>query len=83
VLRKNEAMLNVWLIQNWEPNVPVHDKRVREAMNLAINRQELLETLFGGMGEIVPTPYDFSWTLKEISFQITEPDFYPYDPARA
>jgi peptide/nickel transport system substrate-binding protein len=83
VLRKDEAMLNVWLIQNWEPNVPVHDKRVREAMNLAINRQELLETLFGGMGEVVPIPYGLSWTLKEIGFQITEQDFYPYDPARA
>lgn len=83
VLRKDEAMLNVWLIQNWEPNVPVHDKRVREAMNLAINRQELLETLFGGMGEIVPIPYGLSWTLQEIGFQITEQDFYPHDPARA
>jgi peptide/nickel transport system substrate-binding protein len=82
-LRKDEAMLNIWLIQNWEPNVPVHDKRVREAMNLAINRQELLETLFGGMGEVVPIPYGLSWTLKEIGFQIAESDQYAYDPERA
>jgi peptide/nickel transport system substrate-binding protein len=83
VLRKDEAMLNIWLIQNWEPNVPVHDKRVREAMNLAIDRRELLETLFGGMGEIVPIPYGLSWTLKEIGYQIGEADHYPYDPERA
>jgi peptide/nickel transport system substrate-binding protein len=83
VLRQDEAMLNVWLIQNWEPNVPVHDKRVREAMNIAINRQELLETLFGGMGEIAPIPYGLSWTLTEIGYQISEEDHYPYDPERA
>jgi peptide/nickel transport system substrate-binding protein len=76
-------MLNVWLIQNWEPNVPVHDKRVREAMNIAINRQELLETLFGGMGEIAPIPYGLSWTLTEIGYQISEEDHYLYDPERA
>jgi ABC-type dipeptide/oligopeptide/nickel transport system permease subunit len=36
VLRQDEAMLNIWLIQHWEANVPVHDKRVGEAMNIAI-----------------------------------------------
>jgi peptide/nickel transport system substrate-binding protein len=83
VLRQDEAMLNVWLIQNWEPNVPVHDKRVREAMNIAINRPELLATLFDGMGEVVPIPYGLSWTLKEIGYQISGEDHYPYDPERA
>jgi peptide/nickel transport system substrate-binding protein len=83
VLRKDEAMLNIWLIQNWEPSVPINDKRIREAMNLAINRQELLETLFGGMGEIIPIPYGLSWTLKEIGYQIAEQDHYSYDPERA
>lgn len=83
VLHKNEAMVNIWLIQNWEAGLPVHDKRVREAMNLAINRQELLDTLFHGMGEIVPIPFGLSWTLKEIGYQVSEQDYYPYDPQRA
>jgi peptide/nickel transport system substrate-binding protein len=83
VLRQNEAMLNIWLIQNWEPGLPINDKRVREAMNLAINRQELLDTLFNGMGEIIPIPYGLSWTLKEIGYQIGEQDYYPYDLKRA
>jgi peptide/nickel transport system substrate-binding protein len=83
VLRQNEALVHIWLIQNWEPNVPVHDKRVREAMNLAINRQELLEVLFDGMGEIVPIPYGLSWTLQEIGYKLSEQDFYRYDPRRA
>jgi peptide/nickel transport system substrate-binding protein len=83
VLRPNEAMVNIWLIQNWESGLPVNDKRVREAMNLAINRQELLDTLFNGMGEIVPMPYGLSWTLKEIGYRIGEQEHYSYDPKRA
>jgi peptide/nickel transport system substrate-binding protein len=35
----------------FDPNVPWTDRRVRQAMNMAINREELHEVLFKGAGE--------------------------------
>jgi ABC-type transport system substrate-binding protein len=34
----------------FKPEVPWNDKRVRQAMNLAVNRKELLDTIFKGKG---------------------------------
>jgi len=58
---------------------PIKDVRVREALNLAINREELAETLFAGKGKpaavfpVSPISIGFPADLKP----------YPYDPARA
>lgn len=83
VLQRNDTMLNMWLVQHWETNLPVRDKRVREAMNLAINRQELLEVLFDGMGEVIPIPFGLPWTLREIGYTLSESETYRYDLGRA
>jgi peptide/nickel transport system substrate-binding protein len=54
------------------------DVRVREALNLAINREELAEFLFGGLAEPSGAPFG------EATFGYN-PDIepYPYDPTRA
>ena len=60
-------------------NAPLTNKLVREAMNIAINRQEINEQIFNGRGEIETVePY-----LR--NDPIYNPDWkpYPYDPARA
>lgn len=58
---------------------PIKDVRVREALNLAINREELSQTLFHGKAKAAavfpasPISIGFPAGLKP----------YPYDPARA
>jgi ABC-type transport system substrate-binding protein len=67
-----------------DQKLPFADKRVREAMNRAVNRKELINTLFGGRGLIYPV-HGFlfgepGWNPK------WEEEFdkrYGYDPVRA
>ena len=62
-----------------DAKAPLTNKLVRQAMNLAINRQELNEQMFGGRGEIEVVQ----------GYQRDDPAFnpawkpYPYDPQRA
>ena len=71
------ALLGQWLpsVETYDPELPWLDKRVREAMNLAINREEIAELFYSGfavpIAGIFPTP----WA------EALEP--YPYDPDRA
>jgi len=55
------------------------DKRVRQALNLAVNKQEIIEQLFRGIGAAeltAPIPL----TVAERNPKL---EGYPYDPARA
>lgn len=54
---------------------PWMDKRVREAMIIAINRQEICQYLFFGQAE----PKVVGWEYT--GYEVLEP--YPYDPERA
>ncbi len=69
---------------HYDPTVPLTNKKVRQALNLAVDRQGLRETLFGGEGEIMVMPFFhpnyLGWdpALAE-SFK----EDYRYDPQRA
>lgn len=59
-------------------NPLMQDKRVREAVNLAVDRDELLKTVGGGFGKVAtqllqPGMFGYNTGLKP----------YPYDPERA
>jgi peptide/nickel transport system substrate-binding protein len=70
---------NHWLIfaDQFDPKSPWHDKRVRIAANLALDRQALNEAATLGLskitGSFVPSSFDFYW----------QPPAPSYDPARA
>ena len=70
---------NHWLIlaDQWDPKSPWHDKRVRLAANLALDRHTLNDAATLGLskitGSIVPSSFDFYWPAPA----------YPHDPARA
>ena len=70
---------NHWLIlsDQWDPKSPWHDKRVRLAANLALDRKTLNEAATLGFskitGSIVPSSFEFYWPAPA----------YPYDTARA
>lgn len=69
--------VNLWA--TYYPDAgPVGNIKVREALNLAVNREEMIKTLFNGRGEpaavtLSPHTIGFPKDLKA----------YPYDPARA
>ncbi|CAG0969999.1 Oligopeptide-binding protein AppA [Methylophilaceae bacterium] len=57
---------------------PFDDIRVRQAINYAVNKQELIDGVLLGLGEPVSSPYKpgTRWTNPDL-----QP--YPYDPAKA
>jgi len=68
-----------WLYfpEQWDPKSPWHDLRVRQAANLAIDREGMSQALFLGYckitNSIVPYTFDFYW----------QPPGAVYDPAKA
>ncbi len=68
-----------WVVftEQWDPKSPWHDRRVRLAANLAIDRQTLNDAEYLGLARIsasiVPHAFQFYWPAPP----------YPYDPARA
>lgn len=68
----------------FKAGVPWHDKRVRRALNMAINRQELIESIFKGKGKLVyVSGYDPSldgWNPEWVQRFDAE---YGYNPTKA
>jgi peptide/nickel transport system substrate-binding protein len=82
VLKKADAYLDLYWTPPWD-NTPVKDKRVREALNLAIDRNEMAATIFGGLAEPCSIPMGFSWAYPAIKFRAPPELVYSFDPARA
>jgi peptide/nickel transport system substrate-binding protein len=61
----------------WDPKSPWHDRRVRLAANLAIDKRGLSDAVGFGLdrptGSIIPRAFDFARPLEP----------FPYDPAQA
>ena len=68
-----------WLLftEQWDTKSPWHDKRVRIAANLAIDRQAINQAAYLGLSKpalsFVPSAMEYFWT----------PPAYAYDPAKA
>jgi peptide/nickel transport system substrate-binding protein len=62
---------------------PVKDKRVREALNIAVDRAEVAQSIFGGYADPASIPMGLSWSFREIGLKVTPEMAYAYDPARA
>ena len=68
-----------WLefLDQWDPASPWHDRRVRLAANLAIDKQAIGETVRQGFGRltgsVIPRTLEFALPLEP----------WPYDPAQA
>ena len=66
------------------PDLPWHDVRIREAMNRAVDREQMMELLYEGRAEIRPSwvfdPRHEGW-LPELAESFL--DDYGYDPDRA
>ena len=83
-IRKEEALIHVWWILGPDGRTPpTKDKRVREALNLAIDRNEIAQSIFGGYAEPAAIPMGLTWSFKDVGFKVTPDMAYAYDPARA
>src|SRR5713226_6604272 len=67
----------VSMLDQWDPKSPWHDKRVRLAANLAIDRKAINQAITLGHSKltysIIPSTFDFYW----------QPPPYAFDPAQA
>jgi peptide/nickel transport system substrate-binding protein len=76
------AFRELQITQKTGENKPWHDKRVRQAVNFAINRQEILNRVYNGFGEYsghVPPGYG-PWPLTRAELRNR---YLKYDLARA
>jgi len=70
--------LNVGYLAFNTEKKPFDDKRVRQALNMAINKQAIIDVVFQGAGKVAknpipPTIWSYNDAVKD----------YPYDPAQA
>jgi len=78
-LKPTSIPFTSWYVftEQWDPRSPWHDRRVRLAANLAIDRQAINQAETLGFSRvtasIIPQDFEFAW----------KPPLYPYDPARA
>jgi peptide/nickel transport system substrate-binding protein len=67
----------VSMLDQWDPKSPWHDRRVRLAANVAVDRKSLNQAITLGhsrlTGSIIPSTFDFYW----------QPPTHAYDPAQA
>jgi peptide/nickel transport system substrate-binding protein len=67
----------VSMLDQWDPKSPWHDRRVRLAANLAIDRKAINDAIALGHSRltysIIPSTFDYYW----------QPPAYTYDPAQA
>ncbi|MDX1710639.1 MAG: ABC transporter substrate-binding protein [Rhodovibrionaceae bacterium] len=76
-LLRQEGLNVGYLAFNTEKE-PFDDKRVRQALNMAINKQAIIDVVFQGAGKAAKNPIPPTiWSYNE------DTDDYPYDPERA
>lgn len=80
--------VNQWLVfgglidpthPNYDPDIPWHDPLVRQAMNIAVDRQAIADSIFRGFAK--PAAQTFMLP-GELGFD-TSLEVYPYDPEKA
>ena len=82
--RREESILTMWWVLGPDGRVPpAKDKRVREALNLALDRAEIAQSIFGGKADPAAVPLGLSWSFKDVGFKQTPDMMYPYDLPRA
>ncbi|WP_417725670.1 ABC transporter substrate-binding protein [Salipiger sp.] len=77
--KSGATSINLMLYGMWNPDVPLGNKKVREALMLAIDRDAIVKGIFGGYGKIQSDGGAYGdWAVGYRAGEI-----YPYDPERA
>ena len=76
----NDQVIAVYMQQQWDP-VPIADKRVRQALNLAIDKEAIIKFVFAGQGVPAAMYPIGSYGVAGGADATLKP--YPYDPQKA
>jgi peptide/nickel transport system substrate-binding protein len=79
-VKERGSVMGCYFHQQWE-QVPVADKRVRQALNMAINRDELVKFIFAGQAKPIAMYPIGSFAVTAGADTSLQP--YPYDPDKA
>lgn len=82
IVQQGLSAISVFLDDQFVDTVPVHKEKVREALNLAIDRQAIAQSIFDGYARPIGTYYTQLPVLKTMAYD-WKADLYPYDPAKA
>jgi peptide/nickel transport system substrate-binding protein len=76
---QQQAGPHVWFLILNAKEPPFNDKRMRQAVNYAVNKKAITENVLQGTAEIAvgPTPPAFAWAYNDTL------QAYPYDPDKA
>ena len=67
-----------YVMNVFKTDPPLRDPRIRQAMNLAVDRELIVETVLEGLGIAMPSPLWPGWLGYDPAVQA-----YPYDPDKA
>jgi peptide/nickel transport system substrate-binding protein len=79
-VKERGSVMGCYFHQQWEGH-PIGDRRVRQAMNLAINREEIVQFIFAGQAKLMALYPMGSFAVAAGADAELQP--YPYDPAKA
>ena len=81
VMLPSQAPVFVGYHSQWRPDNPLSKEKVREALDLAINRQEIIDYVLAGFAVQTGIPAPWAAIAAYMKPNMVKP--YPYDPARA
>ena len=79
-VKERGSVMGCYFHQQWEGH-PVGDRRVRQAINLAMNREEIVKFIFAGQAKLMALYPMGSFAVNAGADPELQP--YPYDPAKA
>jgi peptide/nickel transport system substrate-binding protein len=79
-VKERGSVMGCYFHQQWEGH-PVGDRRVRQALNLAINREEIVKFIFAGQAKLMAMYPVGSFAVAAGADPELQP--YPHDPAKA
>jgi peptide/nickel transport system substrate-binding protein len=79
-VKERGSVMGCYFHQQWEGH-PVGDRRVRQALNLAINREEIVKFIFAGQAKLMALYPMGSFSVAAGADPELQP--YPYDPVKA
>jgi peptide/nickel transport system substrate-binding protein len=79
-VKERGSVMGCYFHQQWEGH-PVGDRRVRQALNLAINRDEIVKFIFAGQAKLMAMYPIGSFAVAAGADPELQP--YAYDPAKA
>jgi peptide/nickel transport system substrate-binding protein len=74
-----KGVRQIYFPMNTKSDTPLRDKRVRQAINFAIDRETIVRNILQGFAEVRTGP----WGPGQLGYNSAAAKFYTYDPSKA